>query len=59
MNQQDKQSAENICKTLKLLPDAKREYLMGVADGMAAMAGGTMEFLPRLAHDSARERAEG
>lgn len=38
MNQQDKQSVENIYKAFQLLPDNKREYLMGVADGMAAMA---------------------
>lgn len=40
MDQQDKQRAENLCKIIKLLPDAKQEYLLGVADGMAAMAAG-------------------
>lgn len=38
MSQQDKQSVENICKAFQMLPDNKREYLMGVADGMVAMA---------------------
>lgn len=57
MNQQDKQSAENICKVIKLLPDTKREYLMGVADGMAAMAGGG-SAPPRLACDSGAEQAQ-
>lgn len=46
MNQQDKQRVENICKVFQVLPDSKREYLTGVADGMAAMAAGGLEHLP-------------
>lgn len=46
MNQQEKQSVTNICNTFQLLPESKREYLMGVADGMAAMAAGGQERQP-------------
>lgn len=38
MNQQDKDYVESICKAFCVLPAEKREYLLGVADGMAAMA---------------------
>ena len=38
MNQQDKDYVESICKAFCVLPVEKREYLLGVADGMAAMA---------------------
>ena len=40
MTQQDKQYAESICAVFRILPADKREYLLGVADGMAAMAAG-------------------
>lgn len=56
MNQQDKQSIENICTVFQLLPDSKREYLMGVADGMAAMA--PMQHQARTG-ESAPERPRG
>lgn len=36
MNQKDKACMEKISKVLSILPNEKREYLMGVADGLAA-----------------------
>lgn len=36
MNPKDKTYLENISKVLSILPDEKREYLLGVADGLAA-----------------------
>jgi len=38
MSTQDKTYLENISRVFSILPDSKREYLMGVADGMAVMA---------------------
>ena len=37
MNQQDKNYVESICAIFHIPPADKREYLMGVADGIAAM----------------------
>jgi len=36
MNPQDKTCLENIYKVFVVLPNDKRQYLMGVADGLAA-----------------------
>lgn len=44
MKQDDKTFVKNISEALLILPPDKREYLLGVADGMAAMA--TMATAP-------------
>lgn len=38
MTQDEKTFVKNISKVFLILPPDKREYLMGVADGMAAMS---------------------
>lgn len=37
MNAEEKKVAQNLMKALQALPDAKREYLLGFADGVIAM----------------------
>ncbi len=41
MDQQDKTCLENIYKAYFIIPADKRQYLAGVADGMAAMVVAT------------------
>lgn len=38
MSEKEKKAAENIAEAMKKLPDAKREYLIGFAEGVAAMS---------------------
>ncbi len=38
MAEKDKSALESVAAALRILPDTKREYLVGVANGMAAMA---------------------
>lgn len=39
MTEQEKSIAKNIVKAFESLPDDKKEYLIGFADGVAAMKG--------------------
>ena len=39
MTEQEKAVAQNIVKAFESLPDDKKEYLIGFADGVAAMKG--------------------
>ena len=43
MNNQDKKALESIANAVRILPDNKLEYLLGVADGMTAMAAAVAE----------------
>ena len=36
MTEQEKSIAQNIIKAFEILPNAKKEYLLGVADGIVA-----------------------
>lgn len=56
MEQKDKRYAENVCRVIRILPSDKREYLMGVADGMAAMAAvfGGSQTAQQTAHKGVR-----
>ena len=38
MSEREKQMAENLAKACELLPDDKKEFLLGYAEGVAAMA---------------------
>lgn len=38
MNETERALAENLAKAVTLLPDHKREFLLGYAEGVAAMA---------------------
>lgn len=38
MSEREKQIAEKLGKTFELLPDSKKEYFLGYADGAAAAA---------------------
>lgn len=38
MGQQDKRSVENIIRAMSVLPAREKEYLVGFADGMAALS---------------------
>ena len=43
MCEKDKQTAESIARAFEMLPQEKREYLIGYADGVAAMAAKKQE----------------
>lgn len=47
MSEREKQIAENLAEAVAKLPDGKREFLLGYAEGVAAMA------------DKAKEAQEG
>lgn len=38
MTKQDKQAAQSLLEAFKALPDEKKEYLLGYADGVIAIA---------------------
>ena len=38
MSEKEKKIANNLGKALEMLPDGKREFLIGYAEGVAAMA---------------------
>lgn len=38
MSEKEKHIAEKLAKACEVLPDSKREYLIGYAEGVAAMA---------------------
>lgn len=38
MSEREKQIAENLAEAVAKLPDSKREFLLGYAEGVAAMA---------------------
>lgn len=43
MSKQDKKFIESIANAVRILPADKLEYLLGVADGMTAMAAAAAE----------------
>lgn len=38
MSEKEKKIAENLAKACEVLPDGKKEFLLGYAEGVAAMA---------------------
>lgn len=38
MSEKEKKTAEALAKVLEVLPDGKKEYLIGYAEGVTAMA---------------------
>ena len=38
MSEKEKQIAQNLVKALETLPESKKEFLLGYAEGVAAMA---------------------
>lgn len=38
MSEKERNIADSLAHTFELLPDSKREYLIGYAEGVAAMA---------------------
>lgn len=43
MDDKEKKLSESLIRAVTLLPEGKREYLMGYAEGVAAMAEATRE----------------
>lgn len=43
MDDKEKKLSESLIRAVTLLPEGKREYLMGYAEGVAAMAEATKE----------------
>lgn len=43
MSDREKKTAETIAKVLKVLPEDKKEFLLGYAEGVTAMAEKTQE----------------
>lgn len=43
MSEREKQIAENLVDAVSRLPDSKKEFLLGYAEGVAAMAGKAKE----------------
>ena len=43
MDEQEKKVSESLIRAVALLPEGKREYLMGYAEGVAAMAEAARE----------------
>ena len=46
MSEREKQMAENLAKACELLPDDKKEFLLGYAEGVAAMAARQAAIMP-------------
>lgn len=51
MSEREKQIAENLADAVSRLPDSKKEFLLGYAEGVAAMAD--------KAKEQEREKEEG
>lgn len=49
MDEQEKKVSESLIRAVALLPEGKREYLMGYAEGVAAMAEAAREKAGELA----------
>lgn len=43
MSKEEKTIAKSLAEALQILPDGKREYLIGFAEGVAAMAEAVRE----------------
>lgn len=43
MSEKERNIAESLTRACEILPDGKREYLIGYAEGVAAMAEATKE----------------
>ena len=39
MSEREKKIVESLAEAMNILPDGKKEFLMGYAEGVAAMAG--------------------
>ena len=55
MDEQEKKVSESLIRAVALLPEGKREYLMGYAEGVAAMAEAAREKAGELAGGDARQ----
>lgn len=51
MSAEEKKIAQNIIDAVNVLPDEKREYILGFAEGVLAMAG--RRSFPERTQDSA------
>lgn len=52
MSEREKQIAENLAEAVAKLPDSKREFLLGYAEGVAAMADKAKEAQERQASEA-------
>ena len=55
MDEQEKKVSESLIRAVALLPEGKREYLMGYAEGVAAMAEAARETAGELGGGAARQ----
>lgn len=56
MSEKEKHVAETLAKVLEVLPEGKKEYLIGYAEGVTAMAQQTVEQSdPSIAHSTRKE----
>ncbi len=55
VSEKEKKIAKALAEAAKALPDEKKEYLLGYAEGVAAMAGKTV----KLSKTETNTRAEG
>lgn len=55
LDEQEKKVSESLIRAVALLPEGKREYLMGYAEGVAAMAEAAREKAGELAGGDARQ----
>lgn len=51
MNEQEKKLGESLIRAAELLPAGKREFLLGYAEGVAAMAEASREKVGEAARD--------
>lgn len=52
MSEREKQIAENLAEAVAKLPDNKKEFLLGYAEGVAAMADKAKEAQERQASEA-------
>lgn len=56
MSEKEKHVAETLAKVLEILPDGKKEYLIGYAEGVTAMAQQAVEQSdPSTTHSTRKE----
>lgn len=55
MSEREKQIAENLAEAVAKLPDSKREFLLGYAEGVAAMDSKAKEAAEKAAESEKEE----
>lgn len=58
MSEREKQIAENLADAISRLPDNKKEFLLGYAEGVAAMADKAKEAAEKAAEKAAESEKD-